>query len=145
MKRLLPVYFTVVHWSQRNGENQGCCTRENHQQCSHIPLHCLLLPSSYCSYQVSFPSRWVHLPLLLFFHYLSALLPPYITNLVSLRLLPFEASCSSSSWVPAMVEVSHRRQSSLPFPAVISPVTAVPAGQDKWWKERPALPLLQFW
>lgn len=47
-------------------ENQGCRTREN-QQCSHSPLHCLLVPSSYCSYQVSFPSRWVHLPLPVFF------------------------------------------------------------------------------
>lgn len=45
----------------KESENQGCCTRENHQQCSHSPLHCLLVPSSYSSYQVSFPSRWVHL------------------------------------------------------------------------------------
>lgn len=96
-------------------ENQGCCTRENHQQCSHSPLHCLLVPSSYCSYQVSFPSRWVHLPLLLFFHDLSVLLHPCVTNLVSLRAFLFPASCSSSfSWVPAVIEVvEHRTLSSL--------------------------------
>ena len=50
-----------------------------------------------------------------FFHNLSALLHPYVTNLVSLTPLLFQASCSPSfSWVPAVVEVSeHRRYSSL--------------------------------